>query len=326
MIGRVATFFDPLVRLLLLAILFASVLPVTGNERAVARAVSDGAIFVLFLLNGLRLPHAEVLRGISNVRFLLPLAFWVFAGMGLAGWTMFALAEHALPASVALGFLFLGVLPSTVQSATAYTSLAGGNVANSVVAAAVLNILGIFISAPLIAWLASNATSGDALGLDLAALERIGLILLLPFVIGQVLQKRLGRVVADNRKLVSWADRIAIALAVYVAFSSAVEQGIWSQIDLPSWSLLLGLVGLMLAFGFFGAWWLGGALKFSSSDRIAFLFAGAQKSIAMGAPLAAVLFPPAMAGLVLLPVLLYHLIQLVISAPLANRLNPPPAQ
>ncbi len=141
--------------------------------------------------------------------------------------------------------------------------------------------------------------------------------------IGQVLQGRLGSVVTDNRKLMSWADRIAIAIAVYVAFSSAVERGIWSQLDLASWGILLSLVGIMLAFGFFGAWWLGGASRLERPDRIAFLFAGAQKSIAMGAPLAAVLFPPAMAGLVLLPALIYHLSQLVISAPLASRFNPP---
>jgi len=322
MFGRVLTLFDPLVRLLLLAILLASIVPVTGEDRAVARTVSDIAIFVLFLLNGLRLPRAQVLRGMGNLRFLLPLALWVFAAMGLAGWASFSIADNVLLPSLALGFLFLGVLPSTVQSATAYTSLSGGNVANSVVAAAALNILGVFISAPLITWLASSAAPASDVGLDIAALERIGLILLLPFVIGQVLQGRLGETVAQNRKLISWADRIAIAIAVYVAFSGAVEQGLWTQVDLPLWGVLLSLVGLMLAFGFFGAWWLGGSLRLNRPDRIAFLFAGAQKSIAMGAPLAAVLFPPAMAGLILLPVLLYHLIQMLISAPLASRFNP----
>ncbi|WP_340587841.1 bile acid:sodium symporter family protein [Erythrobacter alti] len=326
MIGRVLTLFDPLVRLLLLAILLASLMPVTGEGRMVARGVSDGAIFVLFLLNGLRLPRADVFRGMRNLRFLLPLVLWVFGAMGLAGWAVFALADNVLPASVALGFIFLGVLPSTVQSATAYTSLAGGNVANSVVAAATLNILGVFVSAPIIIWLSSAGMAQANPGIDLSTLERIGMILLLPFVIGQVLQGRFGKLVADNRKLVSWADRIAIGIAVYVAFSGAVEQGIWTRIDLASWGILLGLVGAMLAFGFSGAWGLGGLLRLDRPDRTAFLFAGAQKSIAMGAPLAAILFPPEVAGLVLLPLLLYHLIQLVISAPLANRFNPPQAR
>ena len=317
MIARLSAAFDPLVRLLLVAIVLASVIPVTGEGRAVARNVSDAAIFTLFLLNGLRLPRREVFRGLRHVRFLLPLIAWVFAGMGLAGWQLSNIAQAMLPASIALGFAFLGVLPSTVQSATAYSSQAGGNVANSVIAAAVLNILGVFITAPLIALVASS----EMPGLDLGGLERLGLILLLPFVLGQVLQTRFGKAVANNRTLVSWADRIAIAIAVYVAFSGAVEQGIWRMIAPPSWAALLSLVAIMLAFGFFGAWWLGGVLRLARADRIAFLFAGAQKSIAMGAPLASVLFPPAVAGLVLLPVLIYHLLQLIISAPLARRLS-----
>ncbi|WP_338244616.1 bile acid:sodium symporter family protein [Aurantiacibacter hainanensis] len=317
MLSRVKSLFDPLVRLLLLAIVLASVLPVSGESRAIAQLVSDAAIFLLFLLNGLRLPREQVLRGMRNARFLIPLILWVFGAMGLAGLVGAEIGAASLPASMALGFVFLGVLPSTVQSATAYSSLAGGNVAASVVAAATLNILGVFITAPLIGLMASS----DMPGIDLGGLERIGLILLLPFALGQLLQNRLGPLVADNRKLVSWMDRIAIAIAVYVAFSGAVEQGLWTLIGIADWILLLAIVGAMLAFGFFGSWWVGGLLRLDLPDRIAFLFAGAQKSIAMGAPLAAILFPPATAGLVLLPVLLYHLIQMVISAPLAGRFS-----
>ncbi|MBH5322490.1 bile acid:sodium symporter [Erythrobacter sp. JGD-13] len=317
--GRVLTFFDPLVRLLLVAIFAASVLPVSGQGAVIARSVSDVAIFLLFLLNGLRLPRAEIWRGMRNARVLVPLILWVFAVMGLAGWGVSEIAEGILPASIALGFIFLGVLPSTVQSATAYTSIAGGNVANSVVAAAVLNILGVFITAPIMAFVANSGTPG----VDLSGLQRIGMILLLPFVIGQALQSRLGALVQDNRTMIGWMDRIAIAIAVYAAFSSAVVQGLWSLLDASGWALMLGLVIALLAFAFVGAWMVSGVLGLPREDRISFLFAGAQKSIAMGAPLAAVLFPPAVAGLVLLPVLIYHLLQLVISAPLASRFTPP---
>jgi sodium/bile acid cotransporter 7 len=224
-----------------------------------------------------------------------------------------------LPSTLALGFLYLGVLPSTVQSANAYSSLAGGNVASSVVAAALLNILGVFISAPLFSLLAGSA----AAAFDLGALERVMLILLLPFVIGQVAQGRVGHLVREHKRLATWMDRLSIAIAVYVAFSGAVEQGLWQRVGPLDWVVLLGLVGVFLAIGFGGAWLLGGSLGLRRDDRIAFLFAGAQKSIALGAPLASVLFPPAVAGLLLLPVLTYHLLQLVLSAPLANRLNRP---
>jgi sodium/bile acid cotransporter 7 len=317
-LARIAGGIDPLVRLLALAIVLASVLPVTAEYRPAAQAVSDGAIFLLFLLNGLRLPRAEVLRGIGHVRFLLPLALWCFVAMGLAGWGLARAGEALmLPPNVALGLLFLGVLPSTVQSATAYTSLAGGNVAVSVVAAALLNVLGVFLSAPLFSLFAGSA----AAPFDLAALERIALILLLPFAIGQLAQGRVGHLVREHRRLATWMDRTAIAIAVYVAFSGAVEQGLWQRVRPGDWAMLLALVGLFLVLGFVGAWFLGGTLQLQRRDRIAFLFSGAQKSIALGAPLASVLFPPAIAGLLLLPVLTYHLLQLVLSAPLAARLN-----
>ncbi len=316
MFARLKTLFDPLVRLLLLAIALATVLPVTGEGRDVARAVSDAAIFFLFLLNGLRLPRQQVLHGMRNARFLLPLIIWVFGIMGLAGWGFWQIGEGLLPSTVALGLLFLGLLPSTVQSATAYCSIAGGNVAASVVAAGVINILGVFVTAPLL----SLAAGGDV-GIDLAGLQRIGLILLLPFAVGQVLQSRLGHFVANNKTLLGWADRTAIAIAVYVAFSAAVEQGLWTLVSLPAWGWLALLIGAFLLLGFAGSWLAGGVLNLPRGDRIAFLFAGAQKSIALGAPLASVLFPPATAGLVLLPVLAYHLVQMIVSAPVASRLS-----
>ena len=311
---------DPLVRLLLVAIVMASVVPAKGAIRPVAQDVSNVAIFLLFLLNGLRLPRHEVRAGLRDWRFLLPLVLWCFAAMALLGWLLSRAGSVWLPPQVAIGLLFLGVLPSTVQSATAYSSLAGGNVASSVVAAAVLNILGVLVTAPLFALLAGSA----APAFDWNGLERIGLILLLPFAIGQVLQHRAGHLVREHKEVATWMDRISIAIPVYVAFSGAVEQGLWQRMGLAAWAALALLVLLFLALGFGGAWLLGGVLGFERPTRVSFLFSGGQKSITLGAPLANVLFPPAVAGLLLLPVLTYHLLQLVLSAPLAARLRQAP--
>lgn len=320
-LSRIMLAFDPLVRLLLVAIVLASFLPVTGEGRVIARTVSDGGIFLLFLLNGLRLPRADVFAGMRNWRFLLPLALWCFIGMGAAGWLLWRVAGQFLPEHIALGLLFLGILPSTVQSATAYSSLAGGNVAASVVAAAVINVTGVFVTAPLLALLAGTA----AVELEMGGLQRIATILLLPFLFGQILQTWMGDWVREKRSLIGWADKLCIATAVYVAFSGAVEQGLWAFVGPDLWAVLLGLVALFLLVGFGGSWMLAGAIGLGREERISFLFAGAQKSIAIGAPLAAVLFPPAIAGLLLLPVLVYHLLQLVLSAPIARKLNRLPA-
>lgn len=311
---------DLMVRLLVLAILLASVFPATGEGRAVAQWVSNGAIFLLFLLNGLRLPRSEVRRGIGHWRLLLPLLAWSFLVMALAGKLLEMALDDFVPPLVALGFLYLGVLPSTVQSATAYSSLAGGNVASSVVAAALTNVLGVFISAPLFALL-GGAGAAD---MGVEGLTKVVLILILPFVLGQFLQSRLAGWVGGHRDLITWLDRLSIAIAVYVAFSGAVEQGLWQAMTPAEWAVLLGAVAIFLVVGFAGAWALSGVIRLERRDRIAFLFAGAHKSVAMGAPLAAVLFPPQVAGMVLLPLLLYHLLQLVVSAPVASRLARPP--
>lgn len=310
-------FLDPMVRLILAAIVLATLLPVKGLAREIAQGVANAAVFLLFLLYGLRLSRGEVLAGLGNHRLLVPLVLWVFGAMTLAGWGLWQAGGAFVAAQIGLGFLYLGTLPSTVQSATVYSSIAGGNVASSVVAAALVNILGVIVSAPLFALLAG--TEGGGLHTD--TLVKIATMLLLPFVLGQALQRWARHWVMEHRTLTTRLDRASIGIAVYVAFSGAVEQGIWTRVDLSAWAAILVGCGLLLAFGYGGAWLLGGLLKLPRGDRIAMVFAGAQKSVAMGAPLATVLFPPAAAGVILLPLLVYHLAQMVVAAPIAARLK-----
>ncbi len=309
---------DPMVRLLVAAIALALVLPVGGAWRLSAQFGSNAAVFLLFFLNGVRLPRHEVMAGMGNHRLLWPLVLWCFGAMALAGWALAQVGAGWMPPLLALGFLYLGCLPSTVQSATAYSSLAGGNVASSVVAAALLNLLGVFITAPLFSLLAG----GQGGGFHADGLIKVVAVLLLPFLLGQVAQGWLGGWVKNHRSLVTSMDRSSIAIAVYVAFSGAVQQQFWTRVDLAGWVWLCGGTAVFLAFAHCGAWLLGGLLGLDRANRISMLFAGAQKSIAMGAPLAAVLFRPDVAGVILLPILLYHLIQLVLAAPIAARINP----
>ncbi|MBN8502781.1 MAG: bile acid:sodium symporter [Sphingomonadales bacterium] len=306
-----------MVRLLTLAICLALVIPVSGPAREAAQSIANAAVFLLFFLNGVRLPRHEVLTGLTNHRLLWPLVGWCFGGMALVGWSLWQVGQGWMPPLIALGFLYLGCLPSTVQSATAYSSLAGGNVASSVIAAALLNLLGVFVTAPLFSLLGGG--QGSSLHAD--GLLKVVMILLVPFMLGQVLQSRLSGWVTENRQLASWFDRGSIAIAVYVAFSGAVDQRFWTRVEPAGWAALIGGVALFLAIGHGGAWILGGWLKLDRPNRIAMLYAGAQKSIAMGAPLASVLFAPAVAGVVLLPILFYHLAQLVLAAPIATRLG-----
>jgi solute carrier family 10 (sodium/bile acid cotransporter), member 7 len=302
------------------AIAVANIWPARGADAQLANLVSSGAVFLIFLLHGIRLPRSEVIAGLANWRLQGAMAAFVFLGMGLAGLAIARGLDGWVPPVVALGFLYCGVLPSTVQSATTYSSLARGNVAASVVAAAVINLAGIVITPTLFALLAGRA-GGVTLSGDLAI--RIALILLLPFIIGQILQRWVRPWAMRHPALIKTMDQSAIAIAVYVAFSAAIVGGHLVLLSGHDFAIVGAAVLLMLGFGFGGAWMLGGLMRLPLGDRTAMLFAGAHKSIAVGAPLATLLFPAEIAGMILLPALTYHLAQLLISAwiapPLAAR-------
>ena len=118
MLARLKPLADPMIAVLLIATALALVFPATGEARAQAQIVSNVAIFALFLVNGIRIARGEIARGLANWRFFGPLFLWVFGVMALAGWGLGAIASTMLPPLVALGFVYLGVLPSTIQSAT----------------------------------------------------------------------------------------------------------------------------------------------------------------------------------------------------------------
>jgi solute carrier family 10 (sodium/bile acid cotransporter), member 7 len=306
---------DPMILTLLPAITLAAVVPVQGASAEIARDVSNVGIFALFLLNGMRIPRREIAHGLANWRYVLPLTVWVFGVMALLGLAFQWLATGWLPPLVALGFLYLGALPSTVQSATSYTTLAGGNIALAVVGAALLNIIGVVVSAPLFALLGGGA-AGE---IGSEVIIRIGLILVLPFAIGQAVQGWTAEWVNARKARIVWLDRFVIGLSVYVAASGAMTQGLTGMFGTAEWAVLLALAFIFLAAASWGAWTIGAPLGLPRADRIAFLFGGSQKSIAIGAPLAAILFEPAVAGFVIAPLLVYHLAQLILAAPLASR-------
>lgn len=314
--SRLSILADPMIAVLFIATLLAVIVPAAGGARATAQTVSNVAIFVLFLVNGMRIARGEIARGLANWRFFLPLMLWVFGVMPVIGLGLSGFAGTGLPPLVALGFLYLGCLPSTVQSATSYTSLAGGNIALSVVGAALINIAGVFITAPLFAALAGS----EAVAIGTETIVRIGVILILPFVIGQMVQGWTIEWLRERKSDVAWLDRAVIGIAVYVAFSGAVEQGLGTMFGASQWAVLIVLVLIYLVVASGGAWTAARFLSAPREDRIAFLFAGAQKSVAIGAPMAAILFPAEAAGFVIAPLLLYHLLQLVIAAPLAGLL------
>ncbi len=306
---------DTFVLLLLGALLLGWLLPVRGDALATAQNVIFIGIFLLFFLHGLRLPRSEVAKAAKGWRVQGAMLGFSFLAMPVAGWMLANLAAPVLPAPLIAGIIYLAVLPSTVQSAISYASLAGGNVATSVVGAALSNLAGIVLTPALVAVLIGAA--GVSMGSGVVI--KIATMLLLPFALGQVAQSWLGLWAQDQKALLSLFDRGVILLAVYIAFAGAVSSGALGALDGTSLAILAALLLGLLAFAFGGAWALGALLGMTREDRASLLFAGAHKSIATGAPMAAILFG-ADAGVVILPAILYHIMQLLLSAPVAGRL------
>jgi sodium/bile acid cotransporter 7 len=166
-------------------------------------------------------------------------------------------------------------------------------------------------------------------GVPTNAVWSIVLQLLAPFAAGQALRPWIGGWIKDRAKLVSYVDRGSILLVVYTAFSGAVVEGVWSRVGAVDLLRLLILCSVLLAAVLWATTYAARALGFSKADEIAIVFCGSKKSLASGAPMAGVLFPAAQAGIALLPLMLFHQIQLMACAVIAQAYakrpeDPPP--
>jgi solute carrier family 10 (sodium/bile acid cotransporter), member 7 len=308
---------DRFILLLLGVIMIASFLPARGSALSTVSTMSNIAIFSLFFFHGLRLSREAVWAGIKHWRLQLAVFSFTYAALPLAGLSLSLLLPSLLSPGLWIGVLFLCALPSTVQAAISSSSMAGGNVAASVVAAALSNIAGVILTPLIVAGVAS--VSGASVGLG--SIGKIAGLLLLPFILGQITHGWLGAWAEQHKLWIGRMDRLTIILAVYVAFSAAVVDGLWQRLTLQEFGPLLLIICGLLAFAFAATWWIGGMLGFAREDRITLLYSGSHKTLATGAPMARILFPGAEAGLIIIPLMLYHQLQLIISAWLAARLT-----
>ncbi len=313
MVRRILALFEPFILALLGTVVLATLLPARGGFAPVASAAATVGIVALFFLHGARLSREAIWDGMRNWRLhaaVLATTFALFPllGLGLA---------HLFTGPVAAGLLFLTLLPSTVQSSIAFTAIARGNVAAAVCSASFSNLIGIVLTPALVALLMGNAGAG----ISLASIEAIVFQLLVPFVAGHLLRRWIGAWVARQKKMLTLVDRGSILLVVYTAFGAAVVEGLWHHVSPGDLALILAACFALLATVLAATWGIGRAMGLSREDAIVLLFCGSKKSLASGVPMAGVLFPPAQVGVVLLPVMLFHQIQLIACALIAKRMS-----
>jgi sodium/bile acid cotransporter 7 len=309
---------DTFTILLLCTVALASVLPCQGRTAIVLNDVTAAAIGLLFFLHGAKLSREAMVAGLTNWRLHLLVLASTFVMFPLLGLAIKPFATSVLPPELYVGILFLCTLPSTVQSSIAFTSMARGNVAAAVCSASASNFVGIFITPLLVSTLIVRG-NGTAGGSSLDAVISIVVQLLLPFLAGQFLRPRIGAWVDRHKPMLKIVDQGSILLVVYTAFSESVNEGLWHKLSLPSLVGLGLLCCVMLAIALGLATFVSRRMGFSREDEITIVFCGSKKSLASGVPMAKVLFAPSALGMVILPLMLFHQIQLMVCVVLAQR-------
>lgn len=307
---------DPFLLVLISVVILASIFPCEGDVKIAFSYITKAAIALLFFMHGAKLSRENLYNGLGNWRLhgvVFASTFILFPVLGLC---LYVFVPGILTPEIYLGFLYLCALPATVQSAIAYTSMAGGSVASAICSASASSILGVFLS-PILVGLLMHTQEGntDTIG----AIISIVMQLMVPFIIGHLCRPLIGRWIEKHKKLINKTDRTSILLVVYTAFSEAVIEGIWNQVN--GWSLLSIIVIslLLLTVVLVVNTCVARLMGFSTPDEITIVFCGSKKSLANGIPMANVLFPAASVGIMVLPLMIFHQVQLMVCAFLAQR-------
>jgi solute carrier family 10 (sodium/bile acid cotransporter), member 7 len=305
---------DRFLAAILLTVAFAAVMPARGEAAAALGWVTDGAIALLFFMHGAKLSPQDALVGARHWRLHTVVFLSTFALFPLLGISAHLLAPDLLPEPLWAGVILLTALPSTVQASIAFTSVAGGNVPAALCSASASNLLGVFLTPVIAGFLLTRH------GLDISARSLLPIVLqlVLPFIAGQLSRRWIGASLTRHPRVLRSVDYGSIMLLVYSAFSHGVVAGIWHQIDAGDLlkvalvdAALLAAVMVLLTFA-------SRLLGFSRADEITIVFCGSKKSLISGLPIAMVLFAGHV-GLVVLPLMVFHQIQLMVCASLARR-------
>ena len=281
---------------------------------------------MLFFLHGGKLSREAVVAGASHWRLHLVVAASTFILFPAIGLLIGTFGAGRIDADMLKGVLFFCLLPSTVQSSIAFTSIGRGNVPAAICSAASSNVAGIFITPLLVGLFMAETAKGG--GISLQSIEAVVLQLLLPFIAGHLFRPRIAEFLTRHKSIISKADRSSILLVVYTAFSAAVVEGLWRRLSALDIALVLVLDAIVLAIAVAATTFAARTLGFSKEDQIAIVFAGSKKSLASGVPMAGALFPAAMVGPLLVPLMFFHQMQLMVCAIMAKRFaarrNEPP--
>lgn len=301
---------------LIATVILASLLPAQGVFADALSVATTAAVSLLFFLHGAKLSRASIWAGIGHWRLQVTVVATTFLLFPLLGWALAPVLRPLVTPDLYMGILYLCALPATVQSAIAFVSMARGNIPAAVCAASASTLLGVVLTPIVLGLLLTKST---AMGDPLQAMGRIGMQLLLPFVVGHLMRPWISGFLQRRAVVMKVVDQGSILLVVYAAFSHAVIAGLWSKLPLTALLGLLAACGVLLALVLTITIWSSRQLGFSKEDEIAIVFCGSTKSLISGVPMANVLFAAPLAGAIVLPLMVFHQMQLMVCGVLAQR-------
>jgi solute carrier family 10 (sodium/bile acid cotransporter), member 7 len=309
---------DPFLLTLAAVVTFAALFPASGVFADVLAVTTKVAIALLFALYGVRLSPTEAWHGLRHWRLHLLVLGATFVAFPLLGLAAHLLVPSVLTPGLYTGVLVLCLVPSTVQSSIAFTSIAHGNVPAAMVSATLSNMVGVVLT-PLLMVLLIH-TGGNTLRVDGSAVLDIVTQLLLPFVVGQLLRPWLAGWVTHHPVVTKAFDRGSILLVVYTAFSLSMTEHVWSTVS--AWRILavVGVCAALLAIMLAVTFGTARLCRLNHADMVVLVFCGSKKSLASGLPMTLVLFGSG-AGLIMLPLIIFHQMQLLVCASIASRMS-----
>lgn len=309
---------DGFLLLLIGTMLVATLLPAKGQAAVWFDWLTTAGITLLFFLHGAKLSRQAIVQGIGAWRLHLMVLATTYGLFPLLGLGIASLFDGFVNAGIIAGLLFLCVVPSTVQSSIAMTAIARGNVAAAICSASLSNVVGIVLTPLLAGLLIGGQATTNGESFFLSALSSVALTLLLPFVVGHLARPMIGAFIDRHAAMVMRVDRGAILLVVYTAFSAAIVEGLWRRLSWGDMGIILLIDTVLLGVVLMLTRLAARASGFSREDEAVLLFCGSKKSLASGVPMAGAMFPPASVGLLILPLMLYHQMQLIVCTAIAQ--------
>lgn len=312
---------DRFIVAIIVVIIIAYFFPQWGSKDSLVPLDLIGSIGVslIFFFYGLKLSPEKIKAGLKNWKLhctVQAVTFLVFPILVLA---FYPLLKNDQEKQIWLGFFFLATLPSTVSSSVVMVSIAKGNIPAAIFNASISGLIGIAVT-PLWMGLFLQRSAND---FDLGVIYiKLLTEILLPVIIGIILQRYWGKYAVKYNSYLTLFDKSVILLIIFKSFCDSFAANVFSSVSVTDLIIIsCGVIGLFYTVYFFTGF-LAKQLKFNTEDRITTQFCGTKKSLVHGTVFSKILLPASMPiGIILLPLMLFHAIQLFIVSVIATKLG-----